>query len=261
MRIDAHQHVWSLARGDYGWLTPALAPIYRDFGIDDLKPHLAAAGIVGTVLVQAAPSDAETEFMLRVAADHGDVVKAVVGWVDFEAADVHHRLERLARDPRLRGVRPMIQDIADPDWMLRPALERAFRAIIDLGLCFDALVRPSHLANLRRLLARYPDLRTVIDHGAKPRIATRDREPWAADMSALARETGAWCKLSGLITEAGAGWTVADLRPYADHLLECFGSERLIWGSDWPVAELAGGYGRWWAATEALLHPLASSSG
>jgi L-fuconolactonase len=260
MRIDAHQHFWRLARGDYGWLSPALAPIYRDFGIEDLKPHLAAAGISGTVLVQAAASEAETEFLLGLAAESGGLVQAVVGWIDFDARDAPRRLERLARNPLLRGVRPMMQDIPDTDWMLDPALDPAFRAIDNLGLRFDALVQPRHLTNLRRLLDRYPALDLVIDHAAKPRIAAKEREPWAADMRGLARETGAWCKLSGLVTEAGAGWSVADLQPYTDHLLDCFGAERLIWGSDWPVVGLAGGYKRWWAASEALLLPLDAAS-
>lgn len=253
MRIDAHQHFWRVARGDYGWLTPKLAPIYRDFGIDDLLPHLAAGGIEGTVLVQAAPTEAETAFLLALAAESRGLVKAVVGWIDFEAPDAARRLKDLARQPRLRGVRPMMQDIADTDWMLRPGLDPVFRAILDLGLCFDALVQPRHLTNLRRLLDRYPALKLVIDHGAKPRIAAGERATWAADMRALARETPAWCKLSGLVTEAGPPWAAADIRPYAENLLECFGGDRLIWGSDWPVVELAGGYERWWALTGALL--------
>jgi L-fuconolactonase len=260
MRIDAHQHFWRLDRGDYGWLTPELQPIYRDFGIDDLRPHLAAAGIGGTVLVQAAATEAETQFMLEVASRSGGLVKAVVGWVDFEAPDAARRLERLARNPLLRGVRPMMQDIADTDWMLHAPVEPAFRAVVDLGLRFDALVQPRHLANLRRLLDRHSGLAVVIDHGAKPQIAAGAREPWAREMRAIARETSAWCKLSGLVTEAGSAWTAADLRPYADHLLDCFGSERLLWGSDWPVVELAGGYGRWWAATDEVLRPLDDAS-
>jgi len=260
MRIDAHQHFWRLDRGDYGWLTPELSPIYRDFSVEDLKPHLAAAGIAGTVLVQAAPTEAETGFLLEEADKSGGLIKGVVGWIDFETPDSHRRLERLARHPLLRGVRPMIHDIPDPNWMLRPGLEPAFRAIIDLGLCFDALVRPHHLPALRRLMDRYRDLRLVIDHGAKPPIATSEREPWAENMRILARETGAWCKLSGLVTEASAAWTVDRIEPYARHLLECFGSERLIWGSDWPVVDLAGGYLRWWGATTSLLAPLDAAS-
>jgi L-fuconolactonase len=260
MRLDAHQHVWRLDRGDYGWLTPALAPIYRDYSLADSKPHLDAAGIGGALLVQAAPTEAETGFLLEVAAASAGLVRGVIGWVDFEARDAHRRLERLARNPLLRGVRPMMQDIPDTDWMLGAALEPAFRAVVELELRFDALVQPRHLPNLRRLLDRHPDLRLVVDHAAKPRIAAGEREPWMSDMRAIARETGAWCKLSGLVTEASASWTVANLRPYADHLLDCFGPERLLWGSDWPVVELAGGFARWWAATAALLEPLEAAS-
>ena len=260
MRIDAHQHVWRLGRGDYGWLGPAFAPIYRDFGIGDLAPHLAGAGIGGTILVQAAPTEAETEFLLEIAGESGGLVKGVVGWIDFEAPDAARRLERLARNRLLRGVRPMMQDIPDTDWMLNAAFESTFRAIMDLDLCFDALVQPRHLTNIRRLLDRYSDLRLVIDHGAKPRIAAGEREPWATDIRAIARETAAWCKLSGLVTEAIPTWTVADLQPYADHLVGSFGAERLIWGSDWPVVELAGGYERWWRATHALLRSLDDAS-
>jgi len=256
MKIDAHQHVWRIARGDYGWLTPALAPLYRDFSLDDLRPHLAQAGIGGTVLVQAAPTEAETRFMLDVAGASGGLVKAVVGWVDMMATDAPDRIAKLAADPLLRGIRPMIQDIADPDWMLDRRLDPAFRTLIELGLCFDALVKPPHLANLRRLLERYPDLPVVVDHGAKPAIASGVREPWAADLAAIARENRAWCKLSGLVTEARDDWRVETLRPYVDHLLASFGPSRLIWGSDWPVVDLAGGYGRWRQASDRLLSGL-----
>jgi len=256
MRIDAHQHFWRLARGDYGWLTPKLALIYRDFSIEDLRPHLSAAGITGTILVQAAPTEAEADFMLALAAESAGLVKGVVGWIDFEAPDAARRLERLARNPLLRGVRPMMQNIPDTDWMLNPAVDPAFRAVVDLRLRFDALVQPRHLPSLRRLLDRHPGLDLVIDHGAKPGIAAGTREPWASEMRALARGTSAWCKLSGLVTEASADWAASDLRPYADHLLDCFGAERLMWGSDWPVVELAGGYDRWRTTTMELLAPL-----
>ncbi|MGQ0663914.1 MAG: amidohydrolase family protein [Pseudomonadota bacterium] len=254
--IDAHQHFWRLARGDYGWLTPAQGPIYRDFGPEDLRPHLRRAGIGGTVLVQAAPSEAETRYLLALAAHSKGLVKGVVGWVDMEAPDADRRLERLAADKLLRGIRPMIQDIAELDWMLDARLDRAWRALIALGLTFDAQVRPPHLPNLARLLARYPDLEAVIDHGAKPHIAAGAFEPWASNIAALARGTKAWCKLSGLVTEAAADWRVVDLRRYGDHLIDCFGPQRLMWGSDWPVVELAGGYERWWEATLDLLDGL-----
>lgn len=259
MRIDAHQHFWTLSRGDYGWLTSDLTSIYRDFAPSDLEPLLAAAGIEGTVLVQAAPAIAETEFMLDLA-DKASFIKGVVGWVDFEAADASEQIARLSGYPALVGLRPMIQDIDDVDWMLRETLSPAFAAMQMADLTFDALTLPQHLPNLRRLLGRHGELRVVIDHGSKPLIRDGAISGWDVDMAALAQETDAFCKLSGLITEASSDWTVEDLRPYADHLLATFGPDRLIWGSDWPVATLAGSYERWLDATDVLLAGLSESA-
>ncbi|MCP1168552.1 amidohydrolase family protein [Limimaricola litoreus] len=252
MIIDAHQHFWRLERGDYGWLTPELAPIYRDFGPSDLAPHLARQGIGGTVLVQAAPTLAETEYLLELAGE-SDVVRGVVGWVDFEATSAPEEIARLARHPKLVGLRPMIQDIADDDWMLDPVLAPAFEAMIRHDLTFDALVLPRHLPRLRRLLARHPDLRCVIDHGAKPEIAAGRFDAWAGEMAALARETRAWCKLSGLLTEAGEGAGRAELEPYVAHLVAQFGPARLVWGSDWPVLTLAASYEAWFEMARSLI--------
>ncbi len=258
MKIDAHQHFWAVARGDYGWLTPDLDVIYRDFTPDDLAPMLKDAGIEGTVLVQAAPTVAETEYMLSLA-DETSFIKGVVGWVDFEASDAATQIEKLNKHPALIGLRPMIQDIADPLWMLGDALTPAFTELISRGLTFDALTLPQHLGPLRNLLARHPDMKVVIDHGSKPLIRDAILEGWAEDMAALASETNAWCKLSGLVTEAASDWTVDDLRPYVDHLLNTFGPSRLIWGSDWPVCTLASSYERWLETTDLLLSQLSSS--
>ena len=255
MRIDAHQHFWALARGDYGWLTPELAMIYRDFTPDDLAPLIRAAGIDGTVLVQAASTVAETEFMLSLA-DQTPFIKGVVGWVDFEAADAPAQIEALSVHPALVGLRPMIQDIPDPNWMIGDDLTPAFEAVQRHDLTFDALTLPQHLAPLRQLLARHSQMRVVIDHGSKPLIRHGVLSGWAEDMAALARDTDAWCKLSGLVTEAAPDWTIEDLRPYVDHLLNTFGPSRLIWGSDWPVCTLASGYQRWLDTTDELLRTL-----
>ena len=251
-RVDAHQHFWRLARADYGWLTPALAPIYRDFEPADLQPLLARTGIDATVLVQAAPTVAETRFLLELAAAT-PVVAGVVGWAPLDALNAPDVVADLAREPYLKGLRPMIHDIPDVDWMLAPKLTPGLRAIEAADLTFEALVRPPHLPNLRRLLERHPDLRVVIDHGAKPEIGRGGREPWATHMTGLARDTRAWVKLSGLVTEDGPGWSVERLRPYVDHLLDRFGPERLIFGSDWPVVTLRASYAEWVAAAEALL--------
>ncbi|MBM3534740.1 MAG: amidohydrolase [Alphaproteobacteria bacterium] len=248
-RIDAHQHYWRLSRGDYGWLTPALAPIYRNFAPADLAPHLEAFGIARTVLVQAAPTEAETEFLLEIAAATPSVA-GVVGWIDMEAEDAPGLVMRLAENRKLVGLRPMIHDIADPRWMLSPRLGPAFTAIIGADLVFDALVRPWHLSPLLALVERHPDLAVVVDHGAKPDIARwapgdRDFTDWAEGMRRLGRHPQVVCKTSGLVTEARPDWQPDDLTPYLDELLESFGPARLLFGSDWPVVDLAGGYARW----------------
>jgi L-fuconolactonase len=252
-RVDAHHHVWRLDRGDYGWLTPALAAIYRDFSLDDLRPLLERVRIEATVLVQAAPTVAETEFLLEVAHASGGLVRGVVGWVGLAEATAASTLERLARDPLLKSIRPMLQDIGDPEWILRRDVDAQLGVIEKLGLRFDALVKPPQLPALLQMVERHPNLPVVIDHGGKPAIGDRDWEPWASEIAELADYPNVVCKLSGLVTEAGAGWSPHALGVYVDHLLEAFGPRRLLWGSDWPVVNLAGGYHRWARASDQLL--------
>lgn len=251
MRIDAHQHFWRRDRGDYAWLTPDLAPIYRDYLPGDLAPQLADAGIGHTILVQAAATVAETRFMLGLAHEHS-FIAGVVGWVDFESTDAPAVIADLSQDSALVGLRPMIQDIPDTEWMLREDLEPAFEAMVDHGLVFDALVKPPHLPALLELAGRYPDLAMVLDHGAKPPIASGEVSAWKRDVSRLARETPMVCKLSGLVTEAGSA-DAAVLEDCVNHLLESFGPARMLWGSDWPVCELVCSYADWRATTEKLL--------
>lgn len=253
MRVDSHHHVWRPDRGDYGWLTPDL-PIHRDYGLQDLRPLLG--DIRATVLVQAAPTEAETQFLLRTARDSGGLVRGVVGWVDLGATDSPARIAALAGDTLLKGLRPMLHDIPDEAWILRSELQPALEEIAARGLVFDALVRPPHLPVVLELARRHPALRIVIDHAAKPEIAAGHMQPWADDIARVARETQAACKLSGLVTEAATDWRVADLQPYVAHLLDVFGPQRLMWGSDWPVVNLAGGYRRWRDATLELLRHL-----
>ena len=250
IRIDAHHHVWRVDRGDYGWLTPDL-PICRDYGLADLRPLLGE--ITATVLVQAAPTETETAFLLDTARGSGGLVRGVVGWTDLAAPDAPGRIAAMAADPLLLGLRPMLQDIAETGWILRAEVQPALQAMAAAGLRFDALVQPRHLPLLPDVCARHPALRVVIDHGAKPAIAAGRFQPWADAIARVARETAAACKLSGLVTEAAPGWKAADLRPYVDHLLACFGPDRLMWGSDWPVVNLAGGYTRWRDAALELL--------
>jgi L-fuconolactonase len=243
-RIDAHVHLWQIDRADYFWMSPDLPILYRDFGVAELRPLLEQAGIDQVVLIQAAPTVAETEFLLRIAAS-SPLVAGVVGWVDLELKNVGDVLERLCRHDRFKGVRPMIQDIADPDWMLSASVSRGLDAIVQAGLVFEFLVRPVHLPGVREVLKRHPALHAVIDHGAKPAIASGAFNDWASEMAALARDTDVHCKLSGLVTEAGEQWKPGMIEPYVDHLLQHFGPRRLIFGSDWPVLNLASDYATW----------------
>ena len=254
MIIDAHQHFWQLSRGDYGWLTPQAGTLYRDYLPDDLAPLLKDHGVGATVLVQAAPTEAETHFLLGLAREHR-FIAGVVGWVDFEAADVGERIVALATagSGKLKGLRPMIQDIPDPRWIARPSLDAAFEALVAHELVFDALVRPVHLGALRERLLRHPRLRAVLDHAGKPDIARGALEPWAAALERLAGDTAICCKLSGLLTEAGTRRSTADLTPWVAQLFRSFGAERVLWGSDWPVLNAAGSYGEWLGLTQQLI--------
>lgn len=252
--IDAHHHFWAPARGDYGWMPEDDPVLSRPYGPADLAPALRAAGVQRSILVQAAPSVEETEYMLGIA-DSTDHVAGVVGWVNFEDPAHLSHLKRLSAHPAFLGVRPMIQDIPDVTWALRPELDWAFRALCDLGLRFDALGFPRHLGVFLDLAGRYPDLPMVLDHGMKPDIAGQDPAAfgvWADGMARLAGETGVFCKLSGLVTEAAPDWDVETLRPYVEHILASFGPDRVMWGSDWPVCRLRAEYGDWLAAAQAL---------
>lgn len=260
MRVDAHQHYWQPLRGDYGWMPPDNPVLTRAYAPRDMAPLLAARQIDATVLVQAAPTVAETEYMLGLA-DGSDLVAGVVGWVDFENPDQRAVLDRLAGHPKFKGVRPMIQDIPDDGWMLRADVQWGYQALCDLDLSFDALGFPRHLGNFLTLLERYPQMRVVVDHCMKPQIRDHSADSfahWAAGMTRIAA-TGAYCKLSGLVTEARPDWTIDDLRRYAQHVLETFGPERVMWGSDWPVCRLAAEYDRWIDTAEALTQGLSAT--
>lgn len=260
MRVDAHQHYWQPLRGDYGWMPPDNPILNRVYAPRDMAPLLAAHQIDATVLVQAAPTVAETEYMLGLA-DGSDSVAGVVGWVDFENPEQRAVLDRLAGHPKFKGVRPMIQDIPDDDWMLRADVQWGYQALCDLDLSFDALGFPRHLGNFLTLLERYPQMRVVVDHCMKPQICDHSADRfahWAQGMTRIAA-TGAYCKLSGLVTEARPDWTIDDLRPYGQHVLETFGPERVMWGSDWPVCRLAAEYDRWIEVAEALTQGLSAA--
>lgn len=263
MKIDAHQHFWQPSRGDYDWMPEDNPTLNRAYGPDDLAPALKAHGIDGTVLVQAAPTVHETEYMLGLA-DAAPFIKGVVGWIDFEDRTHLTQLQRFAQHPKFLGVRPMIQDIPDVNWMLRADVQWAYKAIVDLDLSFDALGFPQHLPNFLTLATRHPGMRVVYDHCMKPQI--RDQRAghdafsaWADGVSRLAQETSGCCKLSGFITEADAGWTIADIQPFADHVIGAFGASRVMWGSDWPVCRLQADYADWHDVAQQLTAGLTAS--
>lgn len=254
MYIDSHFHIWSLERGDYDWLTPELSAIYRDFGVGDWQAQFGSLGVSGGILVQAAPTEAETAFLLHQAARHSERVLGVVGWIDFERADAPSRVRSLASDHRLVGLRPMLQDIGDPAWVAQSSIQPALHAMASAGVTFDALVRPVHLPYVEALARRHPGLTIVIDHAAKPAIATgRDRDAWLQGLAALARHAAVYCKLSGLWTEAAPASPVATVEPWARAVLDIFGPERTLWGSDWPVLRCAGEAAEWFECAMSIV--------
>jgi L-fuconolactonase len=239
--IDAHHHLWDPSRRAYPWMAgAALDPIRRPYTADDLRAVTKAAGVHATILVQTVSSDEETaEFLATAAAE--PVIAGVVGWADLAAPDLADRLASLTGP--LVGIRHQVEDEPDDDWLLRPAVVAGLSTVAAAGLAFDLLVRPAQLPAAAEVALRLPELRLVLDHAAKPPIAAGEWEPWAAGVAALAARDNVVCKLSGLVTEADwSGWAVGHLRRYVDHVLEVFGPERLLFGSDWPVCELAASY-------------------
>ena len=245
MIVDAHHHLWDPATADYPWMTGALAPIRRRFTPDDLAPELEATGVEGTILVQTRSSEEETAEFLALAA-RTPFIRGVIGWVDLTAPTVADAIAALRARPggdRLVGVRHQAHDEPDPEWLLRDDVVRGIAAVGAAGLACDLLVRPRELPAALELARRLPDVRFVIDHLAKPPIATGEVEPWRERIAAFADLPHVACKVSGLVTEAEwSSWTIEDLQPYVDHAIEMFGPERLLFGSDWPVCLLAATY-------------------
>lgn len=256
--IDAHTHLWRLSRGDYGWLDGKggpLDPLRRDFDRADYP------GDGRLILVQAAETEAETDYLLSIA--EGDpMVAGVVGWIDLSAPDAIARIEARAATPILKGVRPVLQDIAETNWLEDAVAPETLDALAASGLRFDALVTARHLPMLARIAAQHPDLPLIIDHAAKAQNAGTDAD-WQEGMAALAALPHVHCKLSGLLTELPPE-ALADplpaLRPMVGRLLDWFGAERLVWGSDWPVLTLAASWQEWRALTDELLAPLPDAS-
>ncbi|MFY0682781.1 MAG: amidohydrolase family protein [Thalassovita sp.] len=254
-RIDSHQHFWQIDRGDYDWMTDEVASIRHDILPKDLKPYLEAHKISGTIAVQAAATVAETRFLLDLAAKN-PLIKGVVGWVDVTAKDASETLQDLAQNPLFKGIRPMLQDIPETEWVLQPSVIETLRSVAKLGLKMDVLITPRHLDVIATLAQKIPDLQMVVDHCAKPTFDPAPTESWHAGMAQLATFDQISCKFSGLVTEIGPNWTPGQLDPVLDRLLSTFTPKRVMWGSDWPVLNLAGDYDRWVTTTQDMLAPL-----
>ncbi|OAN66201.1 amidohydrolase family protein [Sphingomonas sp. TDK1] len=239
MRIDAHHHLWHYTPEAFGWIEPASA-IACDFNTDDLADEMAVAGIDCAIAVQARQSEAETAFLLDCAARQPRIA-GVVGWIDLRAPDIADRIAARPTGPLL-GYRHVVQDEPDADFLLASAFVGGVGAVLGAGLAYDVLVNATQLATLPAFLDRCGDGRLILDHAAKPNIAAGAWQPWAEQIAAAARHPNLFCKVSGLVTEAARDWQAADFDRYLDHVFTCFGPDRVLWGSDWPVCLLAGTY-------------------
>jgi L-fuconolactonase len=242
--IDAHLHLWDPARGDYGWLTPQQPLLYRRFAHTDAKPLLDASRIDGAVLIQAAPSSSETDYLLQIA-DSVPWVLGVVGWVDLDAPDAPEVIARRSRHPKFVGIRPMLQDLREVDWIMGPQRAPALQAMQRHRLVFDALIRPAHLPLMEQLASQYSSLAIVIDHAAKPTIGPQVDQAWLSAMRRIAAYRNVSCKISGLLTELRPGAQTSMVSSYIATLIDLFEPHRLLWGSDWPVLTLAASYSEW----------------
>ncbi|HVU53910.1 MAG TPA: amidohydrolase family protein [Puia sp.] len=263
MKIDAHQHFWSTRRpNDYGFLTKDAGILYHDYFPADLEPCLKAAGMQYTVLVQAAETEEETQWLLDLVKET-DFVAGVVGWVNFDtdAGTFVQRLDTFRENPRFIGVRPMLQDLPDDGFILRPRVLENLKLVASLDLPFDILIYPKHLPPVYEMLQQVPGLRAVIDHLAKPPIRDNKLQPWLSWMQKISKFPNVWCKLSGMVTEADhKSWKQKDLIPYVRGVVDAFGSERLMFGSDWPVCLQAASYQQVYDLTAAVLDELSITS-
>jgi len=254
--IDTHQHLWKPSERRYEWLDAAGLPLNADFGPEDVAADVAAAGITATVLVQAADSYEDTMYMLSVAA-RAPVVRGVVAWAPLDrTAEAEAALDLYAASRVVCGVRVLNHNYADPRWLLRDEVDAGLRLLAPRGLALDVVsVLPEHLIVLAELAQRHPELTLVLDHMAKPDIAGKGWEPWASLLAEVAARPNVSLKLSGLNTASAPGWTWNDWLPYVDHAVGHFGSERIMLGSDWPVATLLGDFaGVWKAQREVIEH-------
>jgi L-fuconolactonase len=254
--IDSHHHFWNFTEADYGWIPPEWSMIRRDFLPDDLQKEISAAGVDGVISVQARQSLLETDWLLGFAAQHA-FIRGVVGWLPLSDPTIETHLDHYAANPKFRSLRHVLQGEADDAYMLREDFNRGISSLTRRGLAYDVLILERHLPNTIAFVDRHPSQVFVLDHIAKPRIATGELEPWAKNIRELARRPNVACKLSGMVTEADvATWTPAQLLPFFDVVIDAFGPARLLFGTDWPVCLAGVGYGRWKQIVEQALSTL-----
>ncbi len=239
--VDSHQHFWDINRLEYPWMPEGDNVLRRSYLPEHLAPHLQEAGIAKTVVVQAQMTAAEADFLFDLA-DGAESIAGLVAWVDLTDENVGATLDRMQENPKFVGVRHQVHDEPDERWLLREDVVRGLRELARRGLAYDLLLRPPHLKHIPNLADRVPDLRMVIDHIAKPEIAEGRMEPWAEDIAGAAEIPGMHCKISGMATEANPDTWRTEIVPYVAHVIESFGFDRLMWGSDWPVCLLVDGY-------------------
>lgn len=259
MRIDAHQHFWQYTAAEYGWLGDGMEQLRRDFLPEHLRPELLAAELDGCIAVQARQTLEETVWLLDLA-DENPWIAGVVGWAPLAAHDIAAILERLSSQKKLKGLRHVIQDEADPTSLTNPHFQRGAGLLAEHGWVYDILIFERQLPAAITFVDKFPNQRFVLDHVAKPRIRERIRNPWEANLRELARRPNVWCKVSGMVTEADwSTWRTADLKPYLDAALEAFTPARLLFGSDWPVCLAASTYARWRETAEQWAAPLSAA--
>lgn len=262
LKVDTHQHFWNLDEAAYSWLAPEYGPIFRTFAPDELAPQLAATGVDKTVIVQAANTYADTDSMLAIA-DACDWVAGVVGWVPIhDPAETAKKLDEYGQNPYFKGMRHLIHDEPNPDWVVQKQVFEGLQILADRGLTFDVVaVFPGHLKHVPTLAEKVPNLKMVIDHLAKPPPGAEDRAVWREQLAAAAESPNVYAKVSGLntVTPDFENWTYEDIKPLVDYAIELFGVDRLMFGSDWPVAVLAGDYAKVWDETNKCLADLSAA--
>jgi L-fuconolactonase len=258
-RIDAHQHFWHYSQPEYAWIDSSMAPLQRDMLPRDLAPELAAAKVDGVVTVQARQTIEETRWLLQMAYQF-KWIRGVIGWAEIAGANFREELEILRANEHLKGLRHVVQAEQDPNFLLRDAFSSGIRALQGTGLVYDLLIVERQLPNAIEFVRQHPNQLFVLDHIAKPKIASGLLEPWRTNLRILAKQQNVYCKVSGMVTEAAWDrWTIEDLRPYVEGVLEAFGPSRLMFGSDWPVCTVATSYSRWFSTLEFMFQSLSQS--